>query len=658
MRKFLEVALKSQWKTIILILILVILQTFFQIRVINLFSIALRYVKSHNIMLLHYVGTSMLMYTLLSIGTVYAVSFLSTTVSSKAAYNTREKMFHILMNLPDDEINKFKTTGLISRTTRGVYSEQGFIMLMLEHFIIIPIVFVGIIIEISFIDKIFALLFAAFIIALFIIIIFKLKKITEIYFKAKKTYGKINSLFLSKITDLANNNPIKKQKTKEEFEKACADSYDKNIKYQLSQYRIGPMSLLVLDIGIVILLALVGSEYPIYLENELAADFIVIIQYLLYFITTIVVIPTIIEKWPRAYATSIRLEEVLNLEDKIITRKNSNNVKRIKISKKDLRADDKNIVIDRKKIRQKAKKILNQHKIKLIISTILLTISTLCIVYAPMVAGDIINLILMNSGKQNHTILINVVLLFVLYITGYLLKLLSNRIMVFVGESITYKIRIKLFDKLDVISSKLIEKNSKGQVFSRLNHDLMNIHTFITVHLSELFAQIISTALIIILILTTEWRICLIYIITIFIYILCFSYCDIKSKKQYDNHHKHLGRMMSYLERSLKHRDPYHEKWFERINKKVSIYFNKSRNISNSLVPITTFLTNITNIIVYNVGIYLLVNNEILLGTLLSVIIYVHLLTKPLKKISATMISIENSMSSIRRIMKMYEFKE
>lgn len=125
MKKFLKFALKSQWKTISVIFVLVILQTFFQIEIINLFSHALFDVENQKMDLLFDDTATMLMLTILSMITIYAISYLSTRVSSKAAYNTREKIFHILMNLPDDEISKFKVTGLITRSTRGIYSEQG-----------------------------------------------------------------------------------------------------------------------------------------------------------------------------------------------------------------------------------------------------------------------------------------------------------------------------------------------------------------------------------------------------------------------------------------------------------------------------------------------------------------------------------------------------
>ena len=119
-----------------------------------------------------------------------------------------------------------------------------------------------------------------------------------------------------------------------------------------------------------------------------------------------------------------------------------------------------------------------------------------------------------------------------------------------------------------------------------------------------------------------------------------------------------MGRMMGYFERGLENRDSFHEKGFEKINQTVIVYYAKSRNIANVMVPITTFLTNISNITVYIFGIYLLVGGEIQLGTLLAVIMYAQLLTNPIKKLSSSMASIETIFSSIKRIFAIIDYKK
>lgn len=195
---------------------------------------------------------------------------------------------------------------------------------------LIPFVAVGVIIEIFLIDSEFALVFAVFVIILTILTIHKIKKVTDVYFKAKKTYGAINSLFREKVTGLKTIKAYEKEFfEKEKFDDAITESYDRSLKFQLNQYYISPMFLLIFDLFVVGLLVYLFdfsanpntfiTNHPIFISQF--SDMIIIIQYLLYFASTLLVLPDVIEIWPRAYATSIRIEEVLVLEDEIIENK-------------------------------------------------------------------------------------------------------------------------------------------------------------------------------------------------------------------------------------------------------------------------------------------------------------------------------------------------
>ena len=110
-----------------------------------------------------------------------------------------------------------------------------------------------------------------------------------------------------------------------------------------------------LYVVVLITLAMVNSGYTIGFETDSVVDSLIIVVYIAYFITTLSVVPALIDRWPRAYATSVRLEEVLNLEDKIIKSENANvNPKTIEIVEKDIADDnDKGIWAERKYIFQK-----------------------------------------------------------------------------------------------------------------------------------------------------------------------------------------------------------------------------------------------------------------------------------------------------------------
>ena len=658
MKKFLKVALKSQWKIISVIFVLLILQTIFQMEIIDLFSQALTGVKSQNIDLLLKSGLYMVIFTVFSMICMYAVSRLSVRVSSNATFNIREKIFHILMNLSDEEIGKFKLTALITWSTRSMSIEQGFIVMILEQLILIPFTFIAILYEIALIDGTYALFFLAFVSILAGILFWRLKQFVEIFFKIKKTYGKINRLFLSKITNIANNIPFKKQDTEAEFEKACEDSYDISVKYLFSQYYLGTLLLWGLYVLVLITLAMVNSGYSIGFETDSVIDSLIILVFVAYFISTLTVIPSFIDKWPSAYTNSVLLEDILDLEDEILENTNDN-PKRIEIVEEDITREDEGIWAERKDIIQKFKRILKEDKAKVIISMVLLMVSTLCMAYAPKVAGKTLDLLISNLNSSNDiAIYTNIALLIVLYSVGFLFKLPPKRIMGVIGEKVAYNLRMELFDKIDAIGSGFIQENSKGHILSRVNNDLMLIREFVTFRFPEIYAQILMIAFVLVLILMTDFRLGLVYLVILPIYAICLYACHVKSKTNFNGHQKHMGRMMGYFERGLENRDSFHEKGFEKINQTVIVYYAKSRNIANVMVPITTFLTNISNITVYIFGIYLLVGGEIQLGTLLAVIMYAQLLTNPIKKLSSSMASIETIFSSIKRIFAIIDYKK
>lgn len=346
--------------------------------IIDLFGDALTGVKNQNIDLLLRSGLYMVIFTVFSMICMYGVSRLSVRVSSNATFNIREKIFHILMNLSDEEIGKFKLTALITWSTRSMAIEQGFIVMVLEQLILIPITFIAILFEIAWIDGTYALFFLAFVGILAVILYWRIIQFVEIFFKIKKTYGKLNRLLLSKITNIANNIPFKKQEAVAEFENACEESYDISVNYLSKQYYLGQVLLWGLYVLVLITLAMVTSGYSIGFETNSVIDSLIILIYIAYFISTLTIIPALIDIWPSAYTNSVLLEDIFDLEDKIIKSENRNDkVKRIEIVEEDISKDDKGIRAERKDIGQKFTRILKEDKTKVIISMVLLMVSTL-----------------------------------------------------------------------------------------------------------------------------------------------------------------------------------------------------------------------------------------------------------------------------------------
>lgn len=330
MKKYAKFAFKQHKLEIFVILIFSILQTYFQLTIIDLFKSALTHVEMKEIPLLNADGLSMFIYSFLLIASMIAIVYLSNNLSVTIAHDTREKLFHIITRLSQKELHKFSSTDIMNRITREVYIQQNFIQVFLKKILIIPFVTVGIIVEISLIDPEFALYFTIFVIILDILMILKLRKITNFYFEVKKTYGRINFLFREKIAGLKTIKVFKKKLfERKKFDEAITASYNTSLRFQLDQYYISPLFIFISDVFVVILLIYLFDftldpsttivNHPAHYNTFV--DIVIIIQYIIYFASTLLSLHDFIENWPKGYSSANRIEELLDLEEKTIENK-------------------------------------------------------------------------------------------------------------------------------------------------------------------------------------------------------------------------------------------------------------------------------------------------------------------------------------------------
>ena len=330
MRKYFKFAFRQHRLKILLILILSIIQTYFQLAIIDLFKSALQHVKTEEIPLLNADGLLMLAYSVILIASMIAVMYLANNLTVSITHKTRAKIFHIESYLPPDEFNKFTSTDLMSRVVGEVSTEESFIQTFLKNILIIPFVTVGIIIAVSLIDNEFGFFLTIFVILLFIYIIYKLKNVTDVYFSVKKTNGRVNFLFREKIAGLKTIKVFKKKFfERKKFDAALTDSYDSSLKFQLGQYYLPPLFILVSDLFVVVLMIYlfdfsIDPSISVINHSRYYNEFVnivVIIQYMIYFASVLLSLHSLIEVWPKAYSSSIRIEEMLDLEEKITENK-------------------------------------------------------------------------------------------------------------------------------------------------------------------------------------------------------------------------------------------------------------------------------------------------------------------------------------------------
>lgn len=308
--------------------------------------------------------------------------------------------------------------------------------------------------------------------------------------------------------------------------------------------------------------------------------------------------------------------------------------------------------------------LLSDYKIRVLFSIILIAIATFCTIYIPKLAGETVDFFLDGSSETDYIdIFENLIFLLGLYAAGHFLKMPASRTMIFVGEKITYTLRMKLYDVLVSTQLKQIDADTSGNILSRLNSDLMNIRTFIIYYLSEYVGAIITFIFTLNLIISTNYKLSLCYICLLPIFGIVLYYFDFKSRPNYKKHQNEMGNMIGLMGESVSNHmailayncQDYVEERFEVINNNLDKYYKSSRFATGAIPPFAQLFINIGNIFVYLYGVYMLINGEILMGSLLTVILYSKLLTKPLLKASSLLTSLQTSLASLDRVLEIIE---
>ncbi len=248
-------------------------------------------------------------------------------------------------------------------------------------------------------------------------------------------------------------------------------------------------------------------------------------------------------------------------------------------------------------------------------TTILLVISSICISYAPKLAGDTVDLFI-ELVKINDVprILTNIALLTLLYLGGYLLKLPSDKLMSFIGQDITYQLRIQLYDKTTKAKLDSIKKKSAGNVMSKLNNDLMNISGLITTDLFNYFSYIFTLIIGMTLLISQNWKLSLVYIISAIVIIVFYIIIAVNTRKTYLDHQVYMGELAGKVSDSISNHliiQAYNcEDYIEENHDKISIQIRDSYKNSRVKARLnnvsTSTVINLTTILIYVIGVYLL----------------------------------------------------
>ncbi|MBO1702804.1 ABC transporter ATP-binding protein [Eubacterium callanderi] len=258
------------------------------------------------------------------------------------------------------------------------------------------------------------------------------------------------------------------------------------------------------------------------------------------------------------------------------------------------------------------------------------------------------------------------ILLIALYLTSALLNTLQGWIMATVTQKISQKMRIDISRKINRLPMWFYHKNTTGDILSRITNDVDSLGQNLNNSLTTLVTSITMLTGSLIMMFITNWTMTLAAIASVVLGFITMMIIMSKSQKHFDNQQKYLGLINGHIEETytghliVKAYNGEQQMFepFKGLNKKLNKSTYMAQFLSGLMMPIMTFVDNISYVAVIVVGASLVISGQISFGVIVAFLVYVRYFTQPLTQIAQLAQGLQMAVASGERVFEFLDAEE
>lgn len=298
--------------------------------------------------------------------------------------------------------------------------------------------------------------------------------------------------------------------------------------------------------------------------------------------------------------------------------------------------------------------ILKDKKIIILISIFTILVSVITVI-TPIYVGRIIDKFVELSYQEFIT---NLITLITLYVVIYIFSILQVKFLSRMIAKIQKEIREILFNKINNIKIKEIDKIEYGDILNQFSIDLENISNGIIQGLPKIISGIVIVIFSIIVMLKMNIKMSIILIIVAPVMYFISKWVT-KNTNVFFNHRANIvAKLNNNAEEFITYQNTVRdfnyeeisEKKFEELNTELYKTGVKAQFYSALTNPITRLVSNIGYVLTGIVGVILMLNGEITIGDIMTFLMYTSIFTRPFNEITAILSELQTAFASSKRI--------
>jgi len=309
-------------------------------------------------------------------------------------------------------------------------------------------------------------------------------------------------------------------------------------------------------------------------------------------------------------------------------------------------------------------KYLTFYKAKLFLALFLAIVSNVLSLVGPFLTGTIVDA--MTGTVDFPKVFLLAGLMVIFYLLAAFFSYLLRVAMVKISQSVVYKMRKDLFEKLNKVQISFFDTQQTGDIISRMSYDIDNINTSLATDVISILTSFITLIISFVMMLIMSPILVLIFIVTIPLSVLITRVLSKIVKKKYQLRNRKLGELNGFAEEMISGQrtiQSYVQEEnvltrFDKINVVAADASYKAGYFGSAVGPSVNFVSNLSVALVGVFGGILYFKGLMTIGKLTSFTLYSRRFSGPINQISSIFADIQSALAAAERVFTVLEAKE
>ena len=320
------------------------------------------------------------------------------------------------------------------------------------------------------------------------------------------------------------------------------------------------------------------------------------------------------------------------------------------------------------KVLKKGKKFLPA----MIIASVLAIVSSVIAIISPQRLSTMVDIIQEGirsiDGINFNKFLTQGIILLVFFITMAACSYTQQFIMADITQKMSYLLRKEINEKIDRLPLSFFDKNTVGDIISRVTNDVDTISQTLGSAVATLLEAVVMFFGVLIMMFVTNWLLALVSMGASILGFVIVSIVITHSEKYFKRRQKNLGEMNGRIQEDFSNikiitaynAKEYATEKFSAINKELRKNNKNAMFLNGSMMPLMNFVGNLSYALVFIIGIAISLTDSSLItfGMITSFTIYARLFSQPLQSVAQSMSSLQQTSAASSRVFGLLEEKE